>query len=105
MFRIFIFFLCIVFSAASSSDLLAQQPSAEKKEILQGALTARYGITSRFQAELKIPYIYRWDREVMGGGTTGDVSERSVSDNGIGDIEGALFYHLLLAKRWIPAAI
>ena len=166
MFRIFIFFLCIVFSAASSSDLLAQQPSAEKKEkekaaevlliekggvllpkgtlqiepslqysyvsrntisisgfyileaivigeiavsdikrdILQGAITARYGIISRLQAELKIPYIYRWDREVRGPGTT-DVSERAISDHGIGDREAALFYHLLLAKSWIPDVI
>jgi len=166
MFRTIIFILCIILTTVFSSELLAQQPSGEKREkekpaealliekggillpkgmlqiepslqysyldrhmisisgfyileailigelavsdmkrdILQGALTARYGITSRLQAELKVPYIFRWDREIRGPGTT-DISERTVSDNGIGDIEGALFYHLLLGKRWIPDVI
>jgi hypothetical protein len=166
MFRIFIFLLCVVLSTVFSSELLAQQPSGEKREkevpaevilvekggvllprgtlqiepslqysylsrhvisisgfyileailigeiavsdikrdILQAALTARYGITSRLQAELKIPGIYRSDRDVRGPGTA-DVSEKTVSQFGLGDIEGALYYHLLLAKGWIPDII
>jgi len=176
MLRISIIFLCIVLSTCFSSDLLAQQPSDEKKEtsekketpqkketpaetiliekggvllprgtlqiepsfqysyvsrnlisisgfyileaivigeiavsdikrdILQGAITARYGITSRLQAEVKVPLIYRSDREIRGPGTT-EITEHTVTDIGLGDIEGALFYHLILSKGWIPDII
>jgi hypothetical protein len=75
-----------------------------KRDILQGAITARYGITSRLQAEVKVPLIYRSDREIRGPGTT-EISEYHVTDIGLGDIEGALFYHLLLSKGWIPDII
>ncbi len=72
-----------------------------KRDILQGALTARYGITPRFEAEVKVPGIYRADRYVKGAGTT-DATETHVSDVGLGDIEGALFYHAITGKGWIP---
>jgi len=75
-----------------------------KRDILQAALTARYGITSRFEAELKVPYLFRWDRDVRAPETT-DVSEKNIHDSGIGDIEGALYYHLITAKGWVPDLI
>lgn len=75
-----------------------------KRDILQGAITARYGITSRLQAEVKVPLIYRSDREIRGPGTT-EISEYTVTDIGLGDIEGALYYHLILSKGWIPDII
>lgn len=75
-----------------------------KRDLVQGALTARYGITPRFEAELKVPYLYRSDREVRGPGTT-EVSERTINDHDLGDIEGALYYHLITSKNWVPDII
>jgi hypothetical protein len=75
-----------------------------KRDIIQGALTARYGITSRLEAELKVPWIYRSDRETFAAGTT-DAFERTVKDQDLGDIEGAIYYHLIKEKGYIPDII
>lgn len=75
-----------------------------KRDLVQGALTARYGITPMFEAELKVPFLYRSDREVKGPGTA-DVSERTINDYGLGDIEGALFYHIITGKGYVPDII
>jgi len=72
-----------------------------KRDIVQGALTARYGITSRLEAELKVPYLYRSDRDVRAPETT-DVLERTLNDHGLGDIEGAIYYHLIREEGYIP---
>ncbi|MBI5025724.1 MAG: transporter [Nitrospirae bacterium] len=72
-----------------------------KRDILIANMTARYGITPRFEAELKIPYHYRHDREVKGPGTA-DVTTRTLDDYGLGDIEGALYYHLITATGSVP---
>ena len=31
------------------------------RELWVGSLTARYGLTSRFEVEMKVPYVYRTD--------------------------------------------
>jgi hypothetical protein len=75
-----------------------------KRDFLQGALTARYGITSRFEAELMVPYVYTSLRQVVGPGTASTLEKR-VGDTDIGDIQGALYYHLIREKGWIPDVI
>jgi hypothetical protein len=75
-----------------------------KRDILQAALTTRYGITPTLEAEIKVPYIYRHDMGVRGPGTT-DMFRWAVDDYGLGDIEGALYYHLIGARGSIPDII
>jgi hypothetical protein len=75
-----------------------------KRDFIQGALTARYGITSRIEAELKVPYLYTSFREVAGPGTS-EITERRVDDACLGDIEGALYWHVIKEKGSIPDLI
>jgi hypothetical protein len=59
------------------------------RELLIGSLTARYGLSSRFEVEMKVPYVYRQDT------TTGrPLLEQSTNNegftatgSGLGDIE------------------
>jgi hypothetical protein len=75
-----------------------------KRDILQAALTTRYGITPTLEAEIKVPYIYRHDMGVRGPGTT-DMFRWGVDDYALGDIEGAIYYHLIGARGSIPDII
>jgi hypothetical protein len=63
-----------------------------KRNTLTAALTGRYGITDRFQTDLRLPYVYRSDREAEGVNT--DVLSRSVYGSGLGDVEGTFHYQL-----------
>lgn len=60
-----------------------------KRNTFTAGLTARYGLTNRFEIEAKIPYVHRSDtsvgREILQGTATDTVFE--ASGNGIGDIE------------------
>ena len=60
------------------------------------SLTARTGITNRFEVELRVPYVYRSDalasRDVSGGVATDRVFE--ASGKAIGDVEVAARYQL-----------
>lgn len=63
------------------------------------SLTGRYGVTDRFEMELKIPYVYRDDTLNAssgiegGGGSSVDIT-RDFSGDGLGDIELAGHYQL-----------
>jgi len=74
------------------------------RDILTGAVTARYGTSSRSQVDLRVPYVYRNDTETTGVGT-GDALERSTDGNGLGDISLTLSYQALTAKGGRPATI
>ncbi len=60
------------------------------------SLTGRLGVTNRFELELKVPYVYRDDTygntSNLGGATR--YSDRSLSGDGIGDVEVAAHYQL-----------
>jgi len=75
-----------------------------KRDILEFSLTGRYGVTPRFEVEAKVPYMYRHDREVRGPGTA-TVREYTVSDDGLEDIEGAFYYHLIKERGWVPDVV
>lgn len=75
-----------------------------KRDIIQPYLTARLGITNRFEMEAKVPYVYRYDREIKGPGTT-EESETTVDGYGLGDIEGAFAYHLIMARDSMPDVV
>ena len=68
-----------------------------KRNTFTGTLTARYGLTNRFELEAKLPYVYRSDssisREVATGpGGTSVDSVFEASGKGIGDVEFAARY-------------
>jgi hypothetical protein len=75
-----------------------------ERDILTAAVTTRYGITNRLQAEVRVPYVYRQDKEVLGVGTN-DQNTRSIDTYDIGDIEANLSYQILSQQDWIPATI
>jgi len=55
-----------------------------KRDILTGALTARYGLLDRLQLDVRVPVLYRRDEEVLGVGTTNQ-RERTTDNFGLGD--------------------
>jgi hypothetical protein len=67
------------------------------RDALVAAVAARYGITNRWEAEFKVPYVYRSDatttRPLSGSGSTADAVFEADGD-GIGDVELALRYQL-----------
>ncbi len=74
------------------------------RDILTGAITARYGTGRRSQVDLRVPFVYRNDTETTGIGT-GDALERRTSGHGLGDIGLTLAYQALTAKGGRPATI
>ena len=61
-----------------------------RRTTLTGALTARFGITNRFELEAKVPYVYRADtgvgREFLQGAST-DSTIFDSTGHGLGDVE------------------
>ncbi|WP_417618398.1 transporter [Oceanisphaera sp.] len=58
-------------------------------------LTARYTINDRWQAELKIPYLYRYMDFTANGDDENDPGQANINDSGLGDISAAVYYRLL----------
>ena len=67
-----------------------------KRSTYAAALTARYGASSRFEIEAKLPYVYRSDtsigREALQSST--DATAFNASGRGIGDVEATARYQL-----------
>jgi len=67
-----------------------------KRNTLTGAVTARYGLTSRFEVEGKVPYVYRSDSTISREYALGAASDKVFGAHGkaLGDIEMAARYQL-----------
>ena len=67
-----------------------------KRNTLTGALTARYGLTSRFEIEGKVPYVYRSDSTISREYALGAASDKVFGARGkaLGDLEVAARYQL-----------
>jgi hypothetical protein len=67
-----------------------------KRNTNTAAMTARYGITSRTEVEVRVPYVYRTDstvsREIFTGAAVDNVFQ--TSGRGVGDVELALRHQL-----------
>lgn len=74
------------------------------RDIITGALTARYGLARRMQVDVRVPYVYRNDTETTGIGT-GDATERRITGNGLGDVGLTLSWQPFAAQGWRPATI
>ncbi len=66
------------------------------RNTIQASVTGRIGITDRLEAEVRVPYLYRRDRNTSIANIAGtDVSLTNTVDGmGIGDIDGALHYQI-----------
>ncbi|MGE5516779.1 MAG: transporter [Bacteroidota bacterium] len=63
------------------------------RDAITGTLGLRLGITDRLEGELRIPYMYRDDSSTNTFVNSGNNQQSiSLTDHGLGDIEGALHY-------------
>jgi len=74
------------------------------RDILTGAVTARYGTGNRTQVDLRVPYVYRNDTEATGIGT-GDALERNITGHGLGDLGLTFAWQALSNRGAQPATI
>ena len=73
-----------------------------KRDILIPSLTARLGFKN-LEMNLKVPWLYRHDQTIEQ--VEDEQKETTISDSGLGDIEGGIYYHLVKEKRTIPDVI
>lgn len=68
------------------------------------SLTARHGVTNRFEVELKLPYVYRSDSIVSRATENGGAMDRvfEASGKAIGDVELAARYQLNEGSLAVP---
>lgn len=78
-----------------------------KRNVTTAALAARWGLTNRLEAEVKVPYVYRSDSTVSREIFTGTASDRAFNSSGmsVGDIEFAARYQLNQPKGNFPFMI
>ena len=79
----------ILVGAISSNDI--------RNDTVIGAMTGRYGITNRLEAELKVPYVARWNTETdIAKQAQGNPAtfQRSTTGDDIGDVEVAAHYQI-----------
>jgi hypothetical protein len=81
--------------------------SEVQRDTFTAALAARYGITSRFELELKVPYVYKIEqvreREIFDGTPTDIV--RSSDGDGLGDVELAFRYQFNSGRDGWPYVV
>ncbi len=75
-----------------------------RRDILTASLTARYGILDRLQFDVRVPYVFREDQEVLGVGTDSQ-RERTTNNNSLGDIDASLLWQALIGRGWMPDTI
>lgn len=72
-----------------------------KRDIITDSVAARIGIFRRLQAEVRVPFVYRIDNEVLGQGTN-DQRFREVTGRGMGDIDATVTYQPVIARGIWP---
>ncbi len=78
-----------------------------QRNVLTAAMTARYGVTDRFEVEVKVPYLYR-DEERTTTIVEPDpegADTRSISAHNIGDVEFAGHYQLTTGTGFLPVTV
>lgn len=68
------------------------------REIVQNSNRFRLGVTDRLEADIRIPYVYRKDRNT----DTSTSQKTTIEGNGIGDIDFGLAYQLNQGKNDWP---
>jgi hypothetical protein len=74
-----------------------------KRNIYLPAMTMRLGYKGA-EASLKIPYLFRQDTAVFPqpGAAAAGIVQRGFDDNGLGDLQPYLYYHLIREGKWRP---
>lgn len=81
----------------------AIEASDVDRDTIVETMAVRYGITSRLEAEIRIPYLYRRDRiEVVQQRDEGIVRRIDLEQDDIGDIEFGLRYQINAARPLQP---
>lgn len=71
------------------------EASQADRDAVTATLGLRYGVTNRIEAELRVPYMYRDDNTTNTVVNSNNVqSTTSLTDHGLGDIEGALHWQI-----------
>jgi hypothetical protein len=88
-----------IFDAAFFGDIDVR---SVERETATAALTARYGITSRLEAELKASYVKRSDNTITRPVVNQNTSDRvfNATGDGLGDIEFGLRYQFDKQPNW-----
>jgi hypothetical protein len=73
-----------------------------KRDVLIPSLTARLGFEN-LELNLKVPWLYRRDRTVEQ--VEDKQKEVVISDSGLGDLEGGIYYHLIKESKNRPDVI
>lgn len=83
-----------------------------RSDIVTASVAARYGITSRFEANVRVPFIYRSDVSVLAPITTGNGGNNPTSlpdapakGRNIGDVEFGARYQLTNGRSGFPFLI
>ncbi|MEN6624072.1 MAG: hypothetical protein ABFD50_21310 [Smithella sp.] len=89
-------------------SILIGQVSVQKvtRDLYIPGLTLRLGLKDT-EFNVKIPYVYRHDNLTVpvSGSSTAQLTEKGIDDNGLGDIEAYMYYHLLKEKESRPDII
>lgn len=67
-----------------------------KRHVMTAAITGRWGLSNRMEAEIRVPYVYRSDATVSREIFTGSASDKvfNTSGSALGDVELGLRYQL-----------
>ena len=76
-----------------------------QRDIVTSEMTARYGLTDRVQLDFQAPYVHRSDTTVRGVGSGMNVTENTVSGNGLGDMEGTVEWQPVVGHGSVPDTI
>ena len=78
-----------------------------KADILTADLTARYGLTDRLQFDVDVPYLYRRSNFQSGGagGAASGLAEKTVTDDGFGDVSAGINYRLFAERGSRPDVV
>lgn len=82
-----------------------------RQDILTAALGARFGITNRFEINVKVPYLYRSDKSVLAPivtnppGSQAGTQDYAVSKAALGDIEFGIRYQMTDGTNGYPYLI
>ncbi len=74
-----------------------------KKDVIMPFINLRYGVTDNLQFEMKVPYLFRRDRQAYE--SNNETHEYTVRDDDIGDIEAGMYYHLIHERENIPDVV
>jgi len=79
-----------------------------QSDITQFDLTGRYGVTDRLQFDLNLPFLYRASTYESGGaagGSASTLSERDISNAGLGDVSAGAYYRIFPETPTTPDVV